>query len=101
MSLPTAGTPPHRRQSPDALTMTHRKPKSLMHNLGQFFGHVAKGIKTPARPGKSAHEVRRQVEERQETGPSGERITVRRTTVEEIEIQPPRPTDNHAEQDRP
>jgi hypothetical protein len=58
-----------------------------MRNLGEFFGHVAKGIKSdPGRPKKQ--EVRREVEERQETGPAGERITVRRTTVEEIEIRP-------------
>ncbi len=66
-----------------------------MRNLGQFFGHVAKGIK--ARPGApQTQEVRREVEERQETGPAGEKITVRRTTIEEIEIQPPK----HPEQGR-
>ncbi|HZW10485.1 MAG TPA: hypothetical protein VFF69_11330 [Phycisphaerales bacterium] len=69
--------------------MAEPKPKSLMHNLGQFFGHVAKGIKAPSGPRPQTHEVRREVEEREETGPAGERITVRRTTVEEIEIQPP------------
>lgn len=79
--------------------MPSQKPNSIMHNLGQFFGHVAKGMRTPARPGDapSSHEVRREVEERQETGPSGEKITLRRTTIEEIEIRQPESPGNGGE----
>lgn len=58
--------------------------KSLMRNLGEFFGHIAKGVRSD--PARETREVRREVEEREETGPDGQRITVRRTTVEEIEI---------------
>lgn len=67
--------------------MTEKKPNSLMHNLGQFFGHIAKGVKTdPAKPTTRKQEVRREVEERQETAPDGRKVTVRRTTIEEVEI---------------
>jgi len=72
--------------------MTSDKPKSLMRNLGEFFGHIAHGVKAdPARPATQKpaarkQEVRREVEEREETGPDGRKVTVRRTTIEEIEI---------------
>lgn len=70
--------------------MAGEKHKSLMRNLGEFFGHIAHGVKTdPSKPPVQRQEVRREVEERQETGPEGQQITVRRTTVEEIEIRPP------------
>lgn len=68
--------------------MPDEKPKSLMRNLGQFFGHIAKGVKTdPAKPDSHKQEVRREVEEREETTPDGRKVTVRRTTIEEVEIQ--------------
>jgi hypothetical protein len=63
-----------------------REGKSLMRSLGQFFGHVAHAVKSePARTSEK-REVRREVEERETTGPDGEKVTLRRTTVEEIEI---------------
>ncbi|MBK7403209.1 MAG: hypothetical protein IPJ41_00905 [Phycisphaerales bacterium] len=69
--------------------MTQPKPKSLMRNLGEFFGHIARGVKAdPSKEAVQRQEVMREVEERQETGPEGHKITVRRTTVEEIEIRP-------------
>jgi hypothetical protein len=67
--------------------MTSEKPKSLMHNLGEFFGHIAKGVKADsAAPTAQKQEVRREVEEREEIAPDGRKVTVRRTTIEEIEI---------------
>ena len=69
--------------------------KPLMRSLGEFFGHVVKGIRTdpaapPARPAPT--EVRRPVEE--EKRPDG--VVLRRTVIEEVELppgaQPPRPT---------
>jgi len=58
--------------------------KSLMRSLGEFFGHVAKGIRTdPAAP-RERTEVRRTVEE--EKRPDG--IVLRRTTIEEVELPP-------------
>lgn len=79
--------------------MSEQKSKSLMRNLGQFFGHIAKGVKADAAPHRRKQEVRRQVEEREERGPAGERITLRRTTIEEVEILPP--PKNHPEQEHP
>lgn len=58
--------------------------KSLMRCLGEFVGHVAKGIRTnPARK-----EIRREVEEDVRETDQGQ-VTLRRTTIEEIEIGKP------------
>ena len=66
-----------------------------MRSLGEFVGHIVRAVKTdpgaPARPGagKDRVEVRREVaEERRDTelGP----VTLRRTTIEEIEIERPK-----------
>jgi len=73
---------------------------SLMRSLGQFVGHVAKGIRT--RPGADApsadapaapdglptrrHEVDRRVEEEHRDG-----VILRRTTIEEVEYPDQRP----------
>lgn len=67
--------------------MTSDKPKSLMRNLGEFFGHIARGVKADAAKSTTQkHEVHREVEEREETTPDGRKVTVRRTTIEEIEF---------------
>jgi len=68
-------------------------PKSIMRSLGEFFGHVAKGVKTdpaaaPAPPAR--HMVRQSVEEEQRDTPQG-KVTIRRTTIEEIEVDPSKP----------
>ncbi len=60
-------------------TMSVEKKTSLMRNLGAFFGHIVKAVKTDAREKKTV--VRKTVEE--ET--HGD-ITLRRTTIEEIEF---------------
>ncbi len=60
-------------------TMSVEKKKSLMRNLGAFFGHIVKAAKTDAREKKTV--VRKTVEE--ET--HGD-VTLRRTTIEEIEF---------------
>lgn len=65
-----------------------------MRSLGQFVGHLTSAVKSDptkadtAKNGGEKREVRREVEEREETGPDGRKVTLRRTTVEEIEIQP-------------
>ncbi len=53
-----------------------------MRSLGEFFGHVWKGVK--AKPGPSREVVRREVQEQVIDTPEG-RMTLRRTTVDEIE----------------
>lgn len=53
----------------------------LMRNLGAFVGHIVKAVKTdPARKSGERREVKRTVEEEQRPG-----MTLRRTTIEEIE----------------
>jgi hypothetical protein len=65
--------------------------KTLARSLGEFFGHIAKGVKTD--PSKKV--LRKEVEEEQRDG-----ITLRRTTIEEIELRPsptPPKADDEAE----
>ncbi len=62
--------------------------KSTMRSLGEFFGHILKGVRS--QPQKRAHTlVSKQVqEERRDEG----KVTLRRTIIEEIEVnqKPPR-----------
>jgi len=61
------------------------RPKPLFRSLGEFFGHVVKGIRTdPAAPRRN--EVHRSVEE--ERRPDG--VILRRTIIEEVELPPDR-----------
>ena len=60
--------------------MSGQEPKSIMRSLGEFVGHVAKGIRTdPSAP--KVTEVRREVE----TERRGD-VVLRRTTIEEVEM---------------
>lgn len=60
--------------------------KSLMRSLGQFVGHIAKGLTAPT--GRATtHEVRRSIEEEERETPAG-RVTLRRTVIEEITLPP-------------
>lgn len=62
--------------------------KPLMRSLGEFVGHIAKGITTdPAKPPASRQTVRTRVEEETRETPRG-KVVLRRTTIEEIEVQP-------------
>jgi hypothetical protein len=64
--------------------MAEPNKKSLMRNLGEFFGHIIQGAKTdPAKKPVEPHakEIRRQVEEEDR----GDMI-LRRTTIEEVEF---------------
>ena len=62
-------------------TMTAPEKKPLMRSLGEFVGHIVKAVRTDP---TNAAEVRRDVEEEQRGD-----VTLRRTTIEEIEIRPP------------
>jgi hypothetical protein len=53
--------------------------KSLMRNLGEFFGHVYQAIRTD--PTKKRTIVNKTVEEEDRGS-----LTLRRTTIEEVEI---------------
>ncbi len=65
------------------------QPKSIMRSLGEFFGHIAKGVRTDPAAAKT-REVRRTIEEeRREDG-----LVLRRTVIEEVELRPGQlPTD--------
>lgn len=57
--------------------------KSIMRSLGEFFGHIAQGVRTDVE--KDRRVTRREVQEERRDTPSG-RVTIRRTTIEEVEI---------------
>ena len=54
--------------------------KPLMRCLGEFVGHIIKSI--ISNPSKTTREMNRSVQERKEG-----QVTLRRTTIDEIEIQ--------------
>lgn len=64
-----------------------------MRNLGEFFGHIVKGVKSDPRnnPAKRKQVVRKNVEEEQRGD-----VILRRTTIEEIELHQP-DTPRHTE----
>ena len=55
--------------------------KTIMRSLGEFFGHIVKGVRTNPENISEVRETHRHVEE--ETRGN---VVLRRTTVEEIEI---------------
>jgi hypothetical protein len=60
--------------------------KTLMRSLGEFFGHVARGVTAPVKPKKPATTVvREQVEEARVETPAGP-MTLRRRTIDEVEV---------------
>ena len=63
--------------------MMAEKPKPLMRSLGEFFGHVVKGIKTD--PAKEKETKRTVIKKEVQEEDQGD-IVLRRTTIEEIEI---------------
>jgi hypothetical protein len=57
--------------------MATNNKKPLMRCLGEFVGHIVHAVKS----GRTTHEVKRTVEEKTDGN-----VTLRRTTIEEIEI---------------
>ncbi len=66
--------------------MSKGDQKSLARSLGQFFGHLIHGVKSPAPP--TRQQVRREVEEERVQTPQGQ-VVLRRTIIEEVEIKNP------------
>lgn len=62
------------------------RDKSLPRSLGEFFGHIWRGVTKDVATDK--REVRRTVEEEERDTPQG-KVTLRRTTIEEVEIRRP------------
>lgn len=64
--------------------MSHQNKTSLMRNLGAFFGHIAKGVRTKVN--KEGDEIeRREVKRTVEEEDRGD-VILRRTTIEEVEF---------------
>lgn len=63
------------------MMMTDSANKPLMRSLGEFVGHIVKGIRSD--PKRNRTEVRREIEQ-EDRGD----VVLRRTTIEEIEIRP-------------
>lgn len=66
--------------------MGNQPRKGLMRSLGEFVGHIAHAVRTPA-PRADQREVRREVETEERQTPEG-RVKLRRTIIEEIELPP-------------
>lgn len=62
----------------------NEKKEPLARSLGKFFGHLKRGFTEDVSASK--HEVSRTVEEEEREGPDGRRVTLRRTTIEEMEV---------------
>mgnify|MGYP001172365650 CR=1 FL=1 len=74
--------------------MAPRPDNSLARALGQFVGHIWKGVRADV--SREAREVDRRVEHHTAVDAQGRTVTLRRTTIDEIEItdddRPPRTT---------
>ncbi|MEC9372489.1 MAG: hypothetical protein VYC34_01540 [Planctomycetota bacterium] len=69
-----------------------RGDKSLMRSLGLFVGHVWRGVTSdPTKDGGSSDKtvVRHDVEEEVRETPRG-KVRIRRTTIEEMEVERPK-----------
>jgi len=78
-----------------------KNDKSLARNLGEFVGHLWKGVTGEA--SSKEQPARREVSRRQETEtrdtPQG-KVTLRRTIIEEVDL-PPKRDDDDAGSARP
>ncbi len=64
--------------------------KPMMRSLGEFFGHVARGFRTPVGPRQpQTRVVREEVQEKSLDTPQGP-VTLRRRTIDEVELPPRR-----------
>jgi len=61
--------------------MAQKNDKSIMRSFGEFVGHIWKGVKADPNASTRRQEVRRTVEEEDRGN-----MTLRRTTIEEIEF---------------
>ncbi len=66
-------------------TPNNKKSEPLARSLGKFFGHLARGF-TADVGGKKTQELSRTVEEERSETSDGKSLTLRRTTIEEIEV---------------
>ena len=72
-----------RAGSPGTRGVTDRKDKSIARSVGQFFGHLWKGV--TSEPNTQRQVLRKDIEEEQKDTEHGA-VTLRRTTIEEVEV---------------
>ena len=80
--------------------MSDTNKKTLMRNLGEFFAHIVKGVKTDVKKEqKTEHKVVSKTVEEEDRGD----VVLRRTTIEELEIRktPQTASDNKADKEQP
>ena len=63
----------------------HPAPKSIARSLGEFFGHIVRGVRTDVTP-PTRTIVRERIEEEERDTPEG-KVVLRRTVIEEIEME--------------
>lgn len=59
----------------------------LARSLGGFFGGIVRGFTAPIEGEKAVVERRESVEEEEREGAHGEKVTLRRTVIEEVEVE--------------
>ncbi|MEO1128932.1 MAG: hypothetical protein AAFX05_04390 [Planctomycetota bacterium] len=64
--------------------MVDEQRKSIARSVGEFFGHIWKGVTTDVSAERQV--LRTEVEEEQHEA-QGKKVTLRRTTIEEIETE--------------
>lgn len=81
-----ASPDPHNQHNPPSPNDAQRPKKpSLLRSLGQFTGHIVSGITTKA-DAPQRTETNRSIEEETRTTEDGRTVTLRRTTIEEVEV---------------
>lgn len=60
--------------------------KPLARALGEFVGHITGAVRTPSKT--DVHRVSTRVEEARTTDEQGRPVTLRRTTIDEVEVEP-------------
>ncbi len=63
--------------------MPKKPDKSISRSLGEFFGHIYRGIRTD--PSEQRREVGRRTETETRETPRG-KVTIRRTIIEEVDL---------------
>lgn len=63
------------------------RPRTLARSLGMFFGHIVQGFKAdPTQADPQPKQRRTSTHEKTVQTDEGQRVTLRRTVIEEIEI---------------
>jgi len=90
-SLPSARA---RRAQQSSMPQDPTNPsdhKSLSRSLGEFFGHIWKGVQTPVDPPPPQKQILKHETTEQARETEQGKVIVRRTVVEELEIPTPPP----------